>query len=200
MVKESKKEQLEKIAKQILADKVCPELAAGATQLVPGEGNPDAEIIFIGEAPGKEEDKQGRPFVGAAGKLLESMLKDIGLNRGDVFITNIVKYRPPNNRDPQPTEIAAFLPYLIRQIKAINPMLIVPLGRHALSVLLPELKISQCHGQPKQVKGRCFLPLYHPAVALYDNSMKTTLAADFAIIPPLLKKISKKGTKGKNNE
>jgi len=188
---DDKEQQLKDIAAQILKDKVCPDLAAGATQLVPGEGNPDAQILFIGEAPGKEEDKQGRPFVGAAGKLLESMLEGTGLSREAVFITNIVKYRPPNNRDPLPAEIDAFLPYLKQQIEVIDPTLIVPLGRHSLSVLLPELKISQCHGQPKQKNGRHFLPLYHPAVALYDNSMKQTLVEDFAIIPPLLKKITK---------
>jgi uracil-DNA glycosylase family 4 len=184
----TKQVELDKITQQMLDDKVCPQLAATATQLVPGEGSADAEVVFVGEAPGKEEDKQGRPFVGAAGKLLDFMLNNINLRREDVFITNIVKYRPPNNRDPQPAEIAAFLPYLKKQLSVINPVLIIPLGRHALSVLLPGLSISVCHGQPKRKNGRLYLPLYHPAVALYNNFMKATLAADFEVITILLKK------------
>ena len=137
---------------QIIDEKVTPELAAGATQLVFGDGSADAEIVFIGEAPGKNEDEQGLPFVGAAGKFLNEMLAGIGLKRSDVYITNIVKYRPADNRDPYPDEKAAFLPYLKKQIAVIQPKLIVTLGRHSLETLLPGLRISECHGKPKRVK------------------------------------------------
>lgn len=182
-------QQLDKIREQIIQDKVCPELAEQATQLVFGTGNPDADIMLIGEAPGKNEDLQGEPFVGAAGKFLNEMLAMIGLKRGDIYITNIVKYRPPNNRDPLPAEKEAFLPFLERQIQAIKPKLIVTLGRHSMDALLPGLKISQVHGQPKRYKNKVFLPLFHPAAALYDGSLRQTLIDDFAKIPLILEKI-----------
>lgn len=186
----SKQRQLDEVKEQITKDKVCPELAEQATQLVFGDGNPDAELVFIGEAPGKNEDIQGKPFVGAAGKFLNEMLAMIGLKREDIYITNIVKYRPPNNRDPLPEEKAAFLPYLKRQLDIIKPKLIVTLGRHSMEVLLPGLKISQVHGQPKRFQGRVFLPLFHPAAALYNGSMRQTLIDDFAKIPLIIEKIS----------
>ena len=189
MASQSKHQQLDGIKQQILDDKVCPDLAAGATQLVFGDGNPDAEIVFIGEAPGKNEDLQGKPFVGAAGKFLDEMLKMIGLKRADIYITNIVKYRPPNNRDPFPDEKEAFLPYLQAQLDVIQPKIVVTLGRHSLNCFLPDLQISQVHGQPKRYKGRVFMPLFHPAAALYNGSMKQTLIDDFAKIPLVLKKI-----------
>lgn len=188
-MKMDKSVELQKIADQIVADHVCPELAAGATQLVPGAGNPNAELMFIGEAPGANEDKQGIPFVGAAGKFLNEMLGGIGINREDVFITNIVKYRPPNNRDPLPEEIKAFMPYLMEQIKVIKPKLVIFLGRHAMNVFLPELKISQCHGQPKRKGGQVYLPLFHPAAALYNGGMRETLIEDFNKIPKILELI-----------
>lgn len=150
----SKQSQLNKIAQSIIDDDICPELAAGATQLVMGDGSPDAEIVFIGEAPGKSEDEQGKPFVGAAGKFLNEMLESIGLKRDDVYITNIVKYRPPGNRDPVPEEIAAFMPYLKQQLGVIKPKLIATLGRFSMNVFLPELKISQVHGEPKRIRIR----------------------------------------------
>src|SRR3982750_722547 len=128
----SKQVQLDKIKNDIIEQKVCPELAKGATQLVFGDGSPDAELVFIGEAPGKNEDIQGLPFVGAAGKFLNEMLAGIGLKRGDVYITNIVKYRPPDNRDPLPEEKKAFWPYLVRQLDVIKPKLVVTLGRHSM--------------------------------------------------------------------
>src|SRR3989344_4103498 len=137
--------KLDKIKKQIIEDKVCPDLAKGATQLVFGDGNPDSDIVFIGEAPGQKEDEQGLPFVGAAGKFLNEMLEMLGLKRESVYITNIVKYRPPNNRDPYPEEKESFLPYLMAQLKAIQPKLVVTLGRHSLNCFLPELSISQAH-------------------------------------------------------
>src|SRR5882762_3435335 len=142
MTTSTKQQKLDKLKQQILDDKVCPELAAQATQLVFGDGNPDAELVFIGEAPGKNEDLQGKPFVGAAGKFLNEMLEMIGLKREDIYITNIVKYRPPNNRDPLPEEKSAFLPYLESQLDVIQPKVTVTLGRYSLNCFLPDLQIS----------------------------------------------------------
>lgn len=181
--------KLDQIKADILKDNVCPDLAKQAKQLVFGDGNPDAEIVFIGEAPGKNEDEQGVPFVGAAGKFLNEMLAMIDLKREDIYITNIVKYRPPNNRDPEPSEKAEFLPYLQRQMEAISPKLIVLLGRHSMESLLPGLKISQVHGQPKRLRGQVYLPLFHPAAALYNGGMRQTLIDDFIRIPIIIKKI-----------
>jgi uracil-DNA glycosylase family 4 len=182
----TKLEQLEKIKESIIKKNVSPDLRAGATQLVFGDGNPDAEIVFIGEAPGKNEDEQGLPFVGAAGKFLEEMLNKIGMKRSDVYITNIVKYRPPENRDPYPDEKAAFLPFLRSQLEVIAPKLVVTLGRHSMDSLLPGLQISKVHGQPKRYKGQVYLPLFHPAAALYNGGMRQTLIDDFARIPTIL--------------
>lgn len=190
MASSTKQTSLDDIKQQIIDDGVTPELAASATQLVFGDGNPKAGIVFIGEAPGKNEDVQGKPFVGAAGKFLNEMLEMIGMQRSDVYITNIVKYRPPNNRDPYPDEKQAFLPYLEAQLEAIQPKLVVTLGRHSLNCFLPDLQISVCHGQPKRYKGRVYLPLFHPAAALYNGSMRQTLIDDFAKIPIILKKIN----------
>lgn len=185
----SKQLQLKKLSEQITSDKVCIELAGQATQLVFGSGDPEAEVLFIGEAPGKKEDELGEPFVGAAGKFLNEMLEMIGLKRASVYITNIVKYRPPNNRDPLPEEKSAFLPYLDKQIDIIKPKLIVTLGRHSMDSLLPNLKISEVHGQPKRHKGLVYLPLFHPAAALYNGGLRQTLIDDFARIPTILEKI-----------
>lgn len=191
MPKADKQKRLDQIKADILSQNICPDLAQEATQLVFGDGSPDADIVFIGEAPGKNEDEQGLPFVGAAGKFLNEMLEMIGLKRQDVYITNIVKYRPPNNRDPYPDEKATFLPFLRSQLKVIKPKLVVPLGRHSMGVLLPpELRISQCHGQPKRYKGQVYMPLFHPAAALYNGSMRQTLIDDFTKIPAVLKAIS----------
>lgn len=147
----SKQQELDKLAAKIVADKVCPELAAGATQLVMGDGSAEAEVVFIGEAPGKDEDIQGKPFVGAAGKFLNTMIESLGWKRSDVYITNIVKYRPPDNRDPQPEEVEAFMPYLFKQLAIIAPKLTVTLGRYAMNVFMPTLRISQVHGEPKRL-------------------------------------------------
>lgn len=185
----SKQAELDKIKQQILDDKVCPELAESATQLVFGDGSPDAELVFIGEAPGKKEDEQGLPFVGAAGRFLNEMLASIGLKREDVYITNIVKYRPPENRDPLPSEKAEFLPCLRAQLEAIKPKLVITLGRHSMDSLLPGLKISEVHGQPKRYRGQVYMPLFHPAAALYNGSMRQTLLDDFSRIPAVLGKI-----------
>jgi uracil-DNA glycosylase family 4 len=184
-----KQAKLDAIKQKILDDKVTPELAKTATQLVFGDGNPDSELVFVGEAPGKNEDLQGKPFVGAAGKFLNEMLEMIGLKREDIYITNIVKYRPPGNRDPLPEEKSAFLPYLESQLEAIQPKLVVTLGRHSLNCFLPDLQISVCHGQPKRYNGRIYLPLFHPAAALYNGSMRQTLIDDFASIPAIIEKI-----------
>lgn len=181
---------LAEIAAAIEAEGVTPHLKATATQLVFGTGNPDTEVVFIGEAPGKNEDLQGEPFVGAAGKFLNEMLAGIGLERKDIYITNIVKYRPPDNRDPTPEEIAEFIPYLKRQLKVIRPKLVVFLGRHSMSVFLPELRISQAHGKPVRKGGQVYLPLFHPAAALYNGGMRQTLIDDFSLIPAILEKIS----------
>jgi len=185
----TKQQQLDELKAQIEAANVTPGLKAQATQLVFGDGNLAADIVFIGEAPGKNEDLQGIPFVGAAGKFLNEMLEMIDLKRTDIYITNIVKYRPPNNRDPLPDEKSAFLPYLQQQLDIIDPKLIVTLGRHSMDVLLPGLKISQVHGQPKRYHGRVYLPLFHPAAALYNGGMRQTLIDDFALIPAILQKI-----------
>lgn len=185
----AKQQELDELQQKIIADKVTPGLAEQATQLVFGVGSPEAEIVFIGEAPGKNEDIQGEPFVGAAGKFLNEMLEMIGLERQDVYITNIVKYRPPNNRDPSPDEKQAFLPYLVQQLKIINPKVIVTLGRHSMDVLLPGLKISQVHGKPIRVKDHVYLPLFHPAAALYNGGLRQTLIDDFAKIPEIIKQI-----------
>jgi DNA polymerase len=148
----TKQQKLDQIRADIISQNICPDLAKQATQLVFGDGNPDADIVFIGEAPGKNEDLQGKPFVGAAGKFLNEMLEMIGLARDDVYITNIVKYRPPNNRDPLPDEKAAFLPFLETQLEAIKPKLVITLGRHSLNCFLPDMQISQVHGQPKRIR------------------------------------------------
>jgi DNA polymerase len=161
-------------------------------QAVFGNGNPDGQIVFIGEAPGKKEDEEGVPFVGSAGKFLSELLGTIGLKREDVYITNIVKYRPPNNRDPEPEEKEDCNEWLLNELKIISPKLIVFLGRHAMSRFFPELKISEVHGKllikkfPEFEEGLNFLPLYHPAAALYNGGMRETLIKDFKKIPKAL--------------
>ncbi|MDQ3158644.1 MAG: uracil-DNA glycosylase [bacterium] len=184
------KDKLAEIAQAIIDNRVCADLADQATQMVFGTGSPNADIVFIGEAPGKKEDETGQPFVGAAGKFLDQMLDSIGLKRGDIYITNIVKYRPPDNRDPKPEEKEEFLPYLEAQLEAIQPALVCTLGRHSMNCFLPSLRISETHGKPKRYKGRVFLPLYHPAAALYNGGMRQQLLDDFALIPQIIKKIN----------
>lgn len=235
-----KQKKLDQIKADIAAKNICPDLAQASTQLVMGHGNPDADIVFIGEAPGKNEDLQGIPFVGAAGKLLDEMLSQSDIRREDVYITNIVKYRPPNNRDPLPDEKKAFWPYLLQELKIISPSVVVTLGRHSMEYFLPGKSISLIHGKPfravmsvdvgggtastldsdsvkpgradrgvqkydvgstglaepnldkrpaesdashqsRQV-GVVVVPLYHPAAALYNGSLRETLFEDFKII------------------
>lgn len=184
---------LDTVRQAILDGNVCPDLTAQATNLVMGDGNVNADIVFIGEAPGKNEDEQGLPFVGAAGKFLNEMLAAAGMDRSDVYITNIVKYRPPNNRDPLPDEKKAFWPFLLQQLEIIQPKAIVTLGRHSGANFIPDLRISRDHGHPRTVSyhGRDFLviPLYHPAAALYNGGMRQTLIDDFLKVPDIIKSL-----------
>lgn len=179
----SKQTLLDQLTADILDRNICPDLAEQATQLVMGAGNPDARIVFIGEAPGKQEDIRGEPFVGASGRFLDEMLAAAGLDRGDIYITNIVKYRPPNNRDPKPAEKQAFWPFLVRQLEIIAPAVVITLGRHSMEAFLPGAKISEQHGIATTVtvgrKQLLLIPLYHPAAALYNGSMRQTLLDDF---------------------
>jgi len=171
--------------------KVDLPLKAGATHDVPGEGNPDTDILFIGEGPGKNEDEQGRPFVGAAGKFLDELIGIAGYKREDVFIANVVKHRPPGNRDPLPQEIEAYRPWLEEQINIIRPKLFVTLGRFSMEWLLgPGHSISKIHGQPKRRGGKVVMPMYHPAAALYRGNLRQVLKEDFAKIPKVLKLIA----------
>jgi uracil-DNA glycosylase len=146
--------------------------------MVPGEGDPNAAIMIVGEAPGKNEDEQGRPFVGRAGKLLDELLAEAGLERSDVYITNVVKARPPGNRDPRADEVAHHMPWLETQLALIQPRLVVPLGRHALAHFSDAAKISEVHGTEITERGRALFPLYHPAAALYNQSLRGTLFED----------------------
>lgn len=158
-----------------------------ATQAVPGDGNVDTEVMFIGEAPGAKEDELGKPFVGAAGKFLNELIGSIGLKREDIFIANCIKHRPPGNRDPLPEEIAAYGPWLQGQIDIIDPKLIVTLGRFSMEFVLgPGFSISKIHGQPKRRNGKVVMPMYHPAAALYSGNLRPVLAADFQKIPKVI--------------
>jgi uracil-DNA glycosylase family 4 len=180
-------QKLEKLAKQI---KVCTrcELHRSRTEAVPGEGPTHAEIMFIGEGPGATEDKQGRPFVGASGKFLNELLGQAGVTRADVFITNVVKCRPPGNRDPLPDEIEICTSnYLQHQIEIVNPSIIVTLGRHSMGLFFKGAKITQIHGQMRQVGDRFVIAMFHPAAALHQLSLRETIMADFARLPELLK-------------
>jgi DNA polymerase len=186
-------QKLREIHEKWARENTC-ELKKTATQAVFGDGNPDADVVFIGEAPGKNEDLQGIPFVGAAGKFLNEMLESIGMKREDIYITNIVKYRPPNNRDPEPEEKDACAPWLHEELGAIKPKLIVFLGRHSMNHFFPTEKISMVHGKllVKHIDGiptKYFLPLYHPAAALYNGGLREELMQDFKKIPLALKKI-----------
>ncbi|HMN19311.1 MAG TPA: uracil-DNA glycosylase [Candidatus Moranbacteria bacterium] len=192
----TKKERLDQLNALMGMCSNCA-LRCGASRVVPGSGNPEAKIMFIGEAPGKKEDASGEPFVGAAGKFLDEMLASINLNRQDIYIANIVKCRPPQNRDPKPAEITACWPWLEKQIAIIDPRIIVTLGRHSLNRFLSEAKISKSHGKTfrrtlPRIGERVFYALYHPAAALYSGGMRQTLLADFQKIPALLHKLQKK--------
>lgn len=187
--------KLDALAQEMIDKDVCPALREQATQLVMGEGAPDADIVFIGEAPGKNEDIQGKPFIGAAGKFLNQMLAEAGMSRDDVYITNIVKYRPPENRDPLPEEKKAFLPYLLKQLAIIQPKVVITLGRHSMEYFLPGMKIGEVHGQPKRIHlddqhELVIMPLFHPAAALYNGSLRQTLIDDFLKVPEVMQQLS----------
>lgn len=176
----------------------------GATRLVFGEGNPDTEIYFLGEAPGFYEDRLGRPFVGQAGKLLDRLLEQIGLRRESVYISNVVRYRPPNNRDPNPDEILAFQKYVDEEIKIIKPKIIVTLGRFALDKFLPGEYISRVHGKPRRITWQSLnvtiIPMYHPAAALRNSDFMRQLIADFKVIKNVLEEIQDKQSLPKQSE
>ena len=191
----NKHEQLDQLNTSMSMCSNCA-LRCGASRVVPGDGNPEAQIMFIGEAPGKKEDEQGIPFVGAAGKFLNEMLASINLKREDIYIANVVKCRPPENRDPLPEEVAACWPWLEKQIEIIDPKIIITLGRHSLGRFYPGAKISEVHGKVFQktfpdMGKRTFFALYHPAAALYNGSMRQTLLDDFQKIPQILKQLKK---------
>jgi uracil-DNA glycosylase family 4 len=166
----------------------CPDcdLCSTRTRAVPGEGPGDAEIMFIGEGPGRDEDRTGRPFIGAAGQFLSRLLAANKLSRPNVYITNVVKCRPPNNRDPLPDEIAACSKYLDRQIALIRPKVIVTLGRFSMARWFPGESISRIHGQPKVVHGTTIVPMFHPAAALHKEQYRALIEADFAKLPSIL--------------
>ena len=192
----TKAEALEDIAKRI-AKAPCP-LRKTATRAVPGAGSPKARIVFVGEAPGRNEDKTGLPFIGAAGKVLDGLLESIGVKREDVFITSIEKFRPPNNRDPLPKEVEVCFPFLEEQLAVIKPDVVVTLGRHAMRWIveryapeIPEadINISKLHGKKITRKGNFMIfPMYHPAAALYQRTLLATLQQDFKTLGAALKK------------
>jgi len=178
-------EELAQIASEV---SVCTRCALHQTRKksVPGEGPENVEIMLIGEAPGFHENEQGRPFIGAAGNFLNELLAQAGLKRADVWIGNVVKCRPPSNRDPLPAELAACDEYLERQITALNPKIIITLGRFSMGKFMPGVKISQVHGQMKRVGDRFVIAMYHPAAALHQASFKPAILADFAKLPQML--------------
>jgi DNA polymerase len=179
-------EILAQVAQEVTVCQQCP-LYTTRKKAVPGEGPVNAPILFIGEGPGFNENEQGRPFVGAAGQFLEELLGKAGLKRKDVFITNVVKCRPPGNRDPEPDEIKTCTThYLQRQIEAIDPKVIVTLGRFSMGLFLVNARISGVHGRPVRLNGRLIVPMFHPAAALHQPSLRDSILADFAKLPALL--------------
>ncbi|RRR70800.1 MAG: uracil-DNA glycosylase [Candidatus Viridilinea halotolerans] len=182
-------ETIRLIAETTRACRLCG-LHMGRTNAVPGEGPPTAKIMLIGEGPGLHEDRQGRPFVGPSGKFLDQLLAMAGLERHEVFIGNVIKCRPPQNRDPQPEEIQVCTEnYLFRQIEAINPAVIVTLGRFSMGLFLPGERIMRIHGQPRRVNGRLIVPMLHPAAALHQPQNRPLLEADFQRLPEFLAQV-----------
>ena len=177
--------ELEVLAAEVVRCTRCL-LHQGRTKAVPGEGPENADIMFIGEAPGFHEDQQGRPFVGAAGKFLDELLGSINLKRKDVFIANVIKCRPPGNRDPLPEEMEGCRPFLDRQIELIQPKLVVTLGRFSMARAFPKARISRIHGQPRKIDGVVYYPMYHPAAALHQPSLRRTIEEDMFRIPELI--------------
>jgi DNA polymerase len=195
----NKKKALDELNKSIRECSKCA-LRKSCIQVVPGDGSAQAQIMFIGEGPGKKEDELGLPFVGSAGKFLDEMLGTIKLKRTDVYIANTVKCRPPENRDPLPNEKNACWPWLLKQIKIIQPKLIVTLGKHSMEIFLPNFKISQIHGRAlrreiPEIGKQIFFVLYHPAAALYNGSMREILIKDFKKIPKVLELLEKEENK-----
>ncbi|MBN2005445.1 MAG: uracil-DNA glycosylase [Anaerolineae bacterium] len=182
---DNREQALESIHTQIWTCTRCP-LHVGRTHAVPGDGPVDATLMFVGEAPGFHEDQQGIPFVGAAGKFLNELLEKAGIDRNIVYITNVIKCRPPGNRDPQIEEVALCTPYLDQQIEIINPKIIITLGRHSMNRAFPDEKISVVHGQPRRVNDRVYFPMYHPAAALHQPSLRSAVEADFDRLRALL--------------
>lgn len=180
--------ELTELYEQIRSCTRCA-LHRSRSKAVPGEGPEDADIMFIGEAPGFHEDRQGRPFVGAAGNFLDELLEMIGLHREDVYICNVLKCRPPQNRDPQPDEIESCRPYLDRQIELVQPKMVVTLGRFSMARWFPNARISRIHGQPRKLGGRLYYPMYHPAAALHQPSLRRTVEEDMRRIPELIAQI-----------
>lgn len=176
---------LEQVERQVAQCEKCP-LHYSRKRAVAGEGPANAEIMFIGEGPGFHENEQGRPFVGPAGKYLDELLAGVGMYRQNVFITNVVKCRPPGNRDPNPDELMACEEFLNRQINALNPKVIITLGRFSMAKFIPNAKISQVHGQPRRVDRRFIVPMYHPAAALHQPSLQSYIERDFAQLPQLI--------------
>ncbi len=181
----TREQALEALHAQVRACKLCP-LYVGRTHAVPGDGPVNATLMFIGEAPGFHEDQQGIPFVGAAGRFLNELLEKAGIDRGVVYITNVIKCRPPGNREPQIEEVDVCAPYLDQQIEIINPQVIVTLGRYSMNRAFPDEKVSVVHGQPRKVNGRVYFPMYHPAAALHQPSLRSTVEADFSRLRALL--------------
>ncbi|MCH7488324.1 MAG: uracil-DNA glycosylase [Chloroflexi bacterium] len=177
--------ELANLAEQISGCPKCA-LAKTRTNAVPGSGNPNADIVFIGEGPGFHEDQQGLPFVGAAGKFLDELLASINLRREDVYICNVIKCRAPDNRDPLPNEIDACTPWLTQQLDVLKPRMIVTLGRFSMSRYFPGATIGRIHGQAKRIDGVLVVPMYHPAAALHQASLRQTIMEDFQKLPGLL--------------
>lgn len=190
----NKKEELEKIKLDMEADKTLP-LISKPEDVIPGYGNPDSKIVLIGEAGGYHESIQRKPFVGAAGKLLTTLLTSIGIDREDVYITNMVKTRPPENRDPSPEELAAYEKYLDRELEVIEPKVVITLGRFSMAKFLPTARISSVHGQVQSVKWKgkelVVIPMYHPAAALRNGNVMNEEKSDFLKLPSILKEINK---------
>ncbi len=187
------------IADEIAACKQCP-LHHGRNRTVPGIGPANAEIMFIGEAPGFHEDKQGLPFVGRSGQYLNQLLSTVGLSRKDVFIANVIKCRPPENRDPQPDELAACRAFLDRQINTINPKVIITLGRFSMARYFPGGRITQIHGQVKRQDGRIYFPMFHPAAVLRNPRLRPEMEADMRKVMELIKAIDSEDSASKNGE
>ena len=185
MAEQANERDMQQVAEEVTGCTLC-ELSRSRNHAVPGEGNIQTRIMFVGEGPGWHEDQQGRPFVGNAGKFLNELLAKAGLQREDVFITNVVKCRPPGNRDPLPDEIEACSTYLERQMKAIDPDVVVTLGRFSMAKFFPGERISRIHGQAKKMGHRLIVPMYHPAAALHQASLRGAIEDDFAKLPKIL--------------